>query len=1068
VKVSSGRLPLVVDQNTGSADAATNQLDLPAGVSHAQTLARHEAPIETLAWTQDGRTLASASRDETIILWSKEGGSFQHVLPRHAGRVSKLAFGESDQILASVGDNGRCDLTDVATGRLIKSDFAQHCSCVAYGSDGLLVGGQDNGVVWMWRDATSRKSPKRKTGEIAPGGRVTSLALDVTGTVLAIGATGGRVEVWKITSKQKPQQLTDGYHGGHHGSVYALAFDPTGQTLASGGEDHTIRIWEAYSGRLLRTLEGHTAPVRQVMYVANGALLLSRDLYGTVRISDGKSGAFLAAVEPPKGGNTIWIPSIACAPTQSQLAVAIHGRWPRFYGGNIELWNLDVPGLLAQTHASGVTYASAKIVLVGESGVGKTGLGWRLAHGEFREHASTHGQQFWLLDQLRSHRTDGALCEAVLWDLAGQPDYRLIHALFLDDADIALLLFDPTRDDDALRGVEYWLQQLGISGEQGAVDHPKVLLVAGRSDRGDSRMTQSELEQFCCDRGVAAYVVTSALDGHGLDELIERMRLEVDWDSSPTTVTSIAFKVIKDHVLRLKQEGNLEQLILSPRELRGLLEEQGAGVQVSEHELLSALAHLSNHGYITRLKTSQGKPRILIAPDLLNNIAASIVLEARRNPKGLGSLEEHRVLSGDYQFRELDNLSLSDREILLDSAVAMFLDHNICFRETDPLSSRCYLVFPELINLKKPASYEAQTFDNGPSYAVSGAVENVYASLVVLLGYTNTFLRANQWHNHAQYVVGDGSICGFRLDAKREGALDLVLYFGKGVPSNIRALFQSLFESFLTRRDLLVRRFERVFCANEHELSRADVRLRLEEEEHEMFCMRCGERVELTIGETRIELSGEEAADLGAERNAAAARSRFEQAIFRIKAYVTKVSLDSPECFISYAWGNVEHERWVELELATDLVNAGLTVIMDRWENSRIGASVPRFVERVADVGRVIVVGTPLYREKYENGKPMRGFVVAAEGDLIGTKMIRDESSKRSVLPVLLAGTEEESFPPLLQGRVYADFREQEVYFEKLLDLILSIYEIESHGEVGIAARQVLRTGAHNSSVAGG
>ena len=49
---------------------------------------------------------------------------------------------------------------------------------------------------------------------------------------------------------------------------------------------------------------------------------------------------------------------------------------------------------------------------------------------------------------------------------------------------------------------------------------------------------------------------------------------------------------------------------------------------------------------------------------------------------------------------------------------------------------------------------------------------------------------------------------------------------------------------------------------------------------------------------------------------------------------------------------------------------------------------------------------------------------------------------KCSVLPVLLAGTEESSFPPLLHGRVYADFREPESYFITAFDLILSLYEI--------------------------
>ncbi|MGH4011093.1 MAG: Rab family GTPase [Pseudonocardiaceae bacterium] len=139
--------------------------------------------------------------------------------------------------------------------------------------------------------------------------------------------------------------------------------------------------------------------------------------------------------------------------------------------------------------------------------------------GEFIEHSSTHGQQFWLLDELGGRAADGTEREAILWDLAGQPDDRLIHALYLDDADLALVLFDLTRDDDPLRGVEYWLRQLGH-------DCP-IILVAARSDRGSPRLTTEEIEASCADRGIAGYVTTSALRGYGLDELIERMRAAI-------------------------------------------------------------------------------------------------------------------------------------------------------------------------------------------------------------------------------------------------------------------------------------------------------------------------------------------------------------------------------------------------------------------------------------------------------------------------------------------------------------------------------------------------------------
>src|SRR5207248_700116 len=130
-----------------------------------------------------------------------------------------------------------------------------------------------------------------------------------------------------------------------------------------------------------------------------------------------------------------------------------------------------------------------------------------------------------------------------------------------------------------------------------------------------------------------------------------------------------------------------------------------------------------------------GEPRILLTPELLNNLAASFVLEARRHAKGLGSLEEKKLLAGGYAFLELAKVMKAERAILLDSAAALFLEHNVCFRETD-LVANTYLVFPELINLKRPLEDDGKPVEDGVAYTASGAVENVYASLVVLMGYT--------------------------------------------------------------------------------------------------------------------------------------------------------------------------------------------------------------------------------------------------------------------------------------------------------------------------------------------
>jgi small GTP-binding protein len=709
----------------------------------------------------------------------------------------------------------------------------------------------------------------------------------------------------------------------------------------------------------------------------------------------------------------------------------------------IQLWQLEPSALPAQATTASITYVTTKIVLVGEQGVGKTGLGWRLAHHEFKEHASTHGQQFWHVDELSGPRADGTQCEAILWDLAGQPDYRLIHALFVEDADVALVLYDPTADDEPLRGVEYWLRQLGVLGA-GDARGPRygrdILLVAARSDRGTSRLTAEELNEFCAKRGIKGHVTTSARTGQGLDEVVKRVRELIRWENRTTTVTTSTFKRVRDYILRIKEERHVEHVIVRPEDLRVRLLDDLTNGNFVDNELVGIVGHLANHGYVTRLVTSYGEPVILLAPDLLNNVAASMVLAARCNPFGLGALEENRLRSDSNDFVEMEGLSAAERAILLDSAVTLFLKHNICFRETDQLTSRTYLVFPQLINLKKPDDFN-ESIEVDVSYTVSGAVENLYASLVVRLGYTSLFTRVNQWHNHARYVFGDHLVCGFRMTTEAPGILNFNLYFDKAVDAPVRMLFQGIFESFVARTNVTFVRHEVLRCGDGHLINRAVIRERRNMRENYLHCSACGIRVALPLEDDQ-DIKRSRRANAYVQQRDAVKRSRFEQSLYLLKSYVVRDKLHIPDCFISYAWGDPEQERWVERKLAEDLVKAGVHVVLDRWENARIGASVPRFVERVARTSRVIVVGTPGWRHKYDNDEPMGAFVAASEGDLIGHRMLGTEESKLSVLPILLVGKEAESFPPLLQGRVYADFRDQNHYFDKMLDLLVSIYQI--------------------------
>jgi len=168
-----------------------------------------------------------------------------------------------------------------------------------------------------------------------------------------------------------------------------------------------------------------------------------------------------------------WIPALCFHPTLPLLAAGSLSA--------IHIWELDYDALSGKQRSSGVAaqavhHTTGKIVLVGDHSVGKSALGYRLIHGRFEAQESTHGQQFWVFPAVGQRRADGTECEAILWDFAGQPDYRLVHALFVDNADLALVLFDASdlQRPPARRGI---LAQAASSRAGPLPDHSR-----GRAD----------------------------------------------------------------------------------------------------------------------------------------------------------------------------------------------------------------------------------------------------------------------------------------------------------------------------------------------------------------------------------------------------------------------------------------------------------------------------------------------------------------------------------------------------------------------------------------------------------
>ena len=105
----------------------------------------------------------------------------------------------------------------------------------------------------------------------------------------------------------------------------------------------------------------------------------------------------------------------------------------------------------------------------------------------------------------------------------------------------------------------------------------------------------------------------------------------------------------------------------------------------------------------------------------------------------------------------------------------------------------------------------------------------------------------------------------------------------------------------------------------------------------------------------------------------------------------------------------------------------------------------------------MVVIGTPLYFQKFENRLSSTGSVVAAEVDLISQRLIGTEEEKRTVKTLLLAGEKKTSLPPLMWDGIFADFRKEEAYFLTAFDLIRSLYQFPPTHPVMVELRESLR-----------
>jgi len=487
--------------------------------------------------------------------------------------------------------------------------------------------------------------------------------------------------------------------------------------------------------------------------------------------------------------------TVAFHPTLPLLAAASYSRTSKGETSQIHIWELDYHILLDQRpKISSSHYINAKVVLLGDTGVGKSGLSLVLNGKPFAATDSTPGRKVWTFQSKKVELKNGnRQTRETLWDLAGQPGYRVIHQLYLNEVAVALLVFDARSETDPLAGIRHWERAVRLAQQRQGTSSPplKKFLVSARTDRGTVSVSQERLDALIKDFGFDGYFETSAKEGWQIKELKQAIQKAIPWEVLPEVSSSALFTKIKAFLVKVKETGKLVALASQlydeftrthPKKNEPNLREQ----------FETCIGRLENRDLIRRLSFGG---YVLLQPELLDSYASAMVNAAKEEPDGLGSMAEDTALSGQFYVPKEQKVSDNVQEqLLLHATVEELARFDLALREN--AADGRYLVFPSQFN----RDYEDAPEPKGKAVAITfdGPVQSLYATLAVRLGHSGLFTtgRSDMWRNAAVFSAKAGGKCGLYLHEFAEGRGRLVIFYdqhkGQSPSAETRFHFESL------------------------------------------------------------------------------------------------------------------------------------------------------------------------------------------------------------------------------------------------------------------------------------
>jgi WD40 repeat protein len=294
--------------------------------------------VTSVAFSPDSRMLASGNRDGIVRLWDPISGQLLHTLEGHVQSVSSVAFSPDGQFLASGGEEGRIQLWNSTSSELVRTlsqaayNLNEAVAGIAFSPDGRKLSAITSARIIRQIDVTTGQELLRF------GGKHNQFC---SGTRIVYSPDGHQIAASPGTNCEPNILIYDGESGkllrsltGHSGVIAGFAFSEDGHILVSTGTDKTVRVWNPNTGNLLRSFAVSSGD-GDIAFSPDGKLLAKYNKYytlnGAVELWDFNAGRLLSTIEQRPDGK-----SLAFSPDGRILAIGS-------FSGSITLWAIEIP-----------------------------------------------------------------------------------------------------------------------------------------------------------------------------------------------------------------------------------------------------------------------------------------------------------------------------------------------------------------------------------------------------------------------------------------------------------------------------------------------------------------------------------------------------------------------------------------------------------------------------------------------------------------------------------------------------------------------------------------------------